>query len=99
MLSNMVKELESEKKKVPEDYEIMKKEFKEQAEQMMTYLKMDNLKNPAKIREAAIRFVLNNPAVHTVCCTCNNFDDAEAFIKLSGMPLTGEDQKKTGDGA
>ncbi len=91
-LSNMVKELEIEKKPVPKSYEIMKKEFKKQAEQMMTYLKIDNLKNPSKIREAAIRFALNNPAVHTVCVTCNNFDHAEAFVKLAGMPLTVEDQ-------
>jgi predicted aldo/keto reductase-like oxidoreductase len=91
-VSDMIKELESEKKRVPRHYEMLKKEFKKQAEQMKTYLKMDNLKNPARIREAAIRFVLNNPAVHTVCCTCKNFDDVEAFIKLSGMPLTGEEQ-------
>jgi predicted aldo/keto reductase-like oxidoreductase len=91
-VNDMIKELESEKKRVPKHYDMMKKEFKKQAEQMKAYLKMDILKNPAKIREAAIRFVLNNPAVHTVCCTCTNFDMADAFIKLSGMPLTGEDQ-------
>jgi predicted aldo/keto reductase-like oxidoreductase len=92
MISNMIKELEDEKKTVPKYYEIMKNKFKEQADQMKAYLKLDNLKNPAKVREAAIRFVLNNPAAHTVCCTCHNFDEAETFVKLSGMPLTREDK-------
>jgi predicted aldo/keto reductase-like oxidoreductase len=91
-VNDMIKELEDEKKKVPKHYESMRISFEKQAEQMMAYLKMDNLKNPAKIREAAIRFVLNNPAVHTVCCTCLNFNEANAFIKLAGMPLTGEDR-------
>jgi predicted aldo/keto reductase-like oxidoreductase len=91
-VNDMIKELENENKKVPRSYELMRDKFKEQAEQMQTQLKMDYLKNPAKIREAAIRFVLDNPTVHTVCCTCLNFDQADTFIKLSGMPLTGEDQ-------
>ncbi len=92
-ISGMIKELEDEKKKVPKSYEIMLEDFKKQAERMKAYMKLDNLKNPAKIREAAMRFVLNHPAVHTVCCTCTNFDMADAFIKLAGMPLSGEDKK------
>lgn len=89
---DMIKEFESEKKKIPGNFELMRQKFKEQAEQMKAFLKIDYLKNPARIREASIRFALNNPAVHTVCCTCLNFEDADTFIKLSGMPLTGEDK-------
>lgn len=92
-VTDMIKELESKNKKVPRSYELMRDEFKKQADRMQAYLKLDNLKDPARIREAAVRFVLNNPAVHTVCTTCLNFDDTDAFIKLSGMPLTGDDRK------
>lgn len=91
-VSEMIKELEDKKQKVPKHYKMMLAEFKKQAEQMQAYLKLDNLKNPGKIREAAVRFVLNHPAVHTVCCTCTNFDLADAFIKLAGMPFTGGDR-------
>jgi predicted aldo/keto reductase-like oxidoreductase len=95
-IEGMIKKYEDEKKQVPPQFKIMKENFKKQADQVKAYLKVDDFKNPAKIREAAFRFALDNSAVHTVCCGCRNFDDVEKFLKLSGMPFTKQDEKTLG---
>jgi predicted aldo/keto reductase-like oxidoreductase len=62
-------------------------------EEAQGFIKKHNLKNIHEIREAAIRYALNNPNVNTVCATCNNFEEAEAFIELSGGRFTQKDKK------
>jgi predicted aldo/keto reductase-like oxidoreductase len=39
------------------------------------------------MRDAAIRFCLSNPNVHTLCCAFRNFDHLEDYIPLSGTRL------------
>ena len=56
------------------------------------FIKRYNLKSDKQIRDAAILFVLSNPNVHTVCTTVLNFDDASAYLKLSGKKLEPRDR-------
>ena len=42
------------------------------------FLERHGLSTPGQIRDAAIRFVLTNPEVHSVAISFKNFDDVEA---------------------
>jgi len=53
----------------------------------------DNLKSDKEIRDAAVRFVLSNPNVNTVCYTLQNYSEAQEFLKLSGGRLTSRDKE------
>jgi predicted aldo/keto reductase-like oxidoreductase len=53
-----------------------------------------DLKNPDEIKDAAVRFVLSNPNVSTVCCSMRSFDDLERFVRLSGTRLSDSEKKK-----
>ena len=68
--------------------------FKIIADQADNFIKKHNLKNPREIRDAAVRFVLSNPHVHSVCINFRNFDDIEPYIMLSGSSLSAVDKKK-----
>lgn len=46
-----------------------------------------NLKSEAQVRDAAIKFCLNNPDVHAVCPTIDNFEELENYVALSGQRL------------
>jgi aryl-alcohol dehydrogenase-like predicted oxidoreductase len=43
-----------------------------------------NLANFNAVRNAAIKFVLNNPNVNSACPTIQNYSDLEAYVSLSG---------------
>lgn len=50
------------------------------------------LRSNTQVRDAAIKFVLDHPGVHTVCPTINTFDALEAFVALSGQKLSSTDK-------
>jgi predicted aldo/keto reductase-like oxidoreductase len=68
--------------------------FRKKAERGEWFIKKYNLQNQAEIRDAAIRFVLNNPNVHSVTCSIGNFDEIEQYLKLSGTNLSVYDKQK-----
>lgn len=51
------------------------------------FLAKHGLEGQEKIRDAAIKFCLNNPGVHAVCPSINSFEGLETFLKLSGQKL------------
>jgi len=61
------------------------------------FKKKYGLNNDAEVRDCAIKFVLSHPGVHTVCPSFNNFEDLEAFVRLSGKKLTSEDASLLND--
>jgi predicted aldo/keto reductase-like oxidoreductase len=67
---------------------------KEKADKADHFTKKYNLQSNNEIRDAAIRFVLNNQDVHSLCISFNNFDDVTNYLKLSGGRLTEIDQAK-----
>ncbi len=49
------------------------------------------VQSEAQARAAAIKFVLSNPDVHSVCPSINTFDALNTYVGLSGEKLTDED--------
>jgi predicted aldo/keto reductase-like oxidoreductase len=50
--------------------------------------------NPSELRNAATRFALSHPDVHSVCCSIETFDVLDSFLRLSGTKLSPADQAK-----
>jgi predicted aldo/keto reductase-like oxidoreductase len=67
-----------------QDYEA----FVARAEQ---FKRQYGLESDTQARAAAIKFVLSNPDVHSVCPSINTFDGLETFVALSGETLTDQD--------
>jgi len=68
--------------------------FQKKAEQAESFIQKYHLQNQNEIRDAAIRFVLNNPHVSSAVCSMRNFDQIEQFIRLSGTDLSQYDREK-----
>ena len=68
--------------------------LKARADKAEVFKKKYNLKDFSEIREAAIKFVLRNPNVNTVCLTIKNHSDLEAYMALSGSRLGTLEQQK-----
>ncbi|MCP4213904.1 MAG: twin-arginine translocation signal domain-containing protein [bacterium] len=58
------------------------------------YIIKHKLQDFNKMRDAAIKFALNHPGVHTVCCGFRNFDHLDAYLPLSGTRLDVGEKKK-----
>lgn len=62
--------------------------YQEKLERAEAFIKKYDLQNPEEIKDAAVRFVLDNPKVNTVCCSAKTFDELDKFISLSGSRLS-----------
>lgn len=93
-IKNTVEETKKEGKEVSDYYKNLLPRLEKKSVAGVYFMKQFNLINPKEIRDAAIRFVLNNPHVNTVCKTYNNFDDVESYIKLSGSHYSELDEKR-----
>jgi len=94
VLKERVDELEQQGKDISPFYRDGLARFKEKAERAEMFAKKYDLQNPEEIKEAAIRFVLDNPRVNTVCCSMNTYDDLDRFARLSGTGLRDLDKAK-----
>jgi predicted aldo/keto reductase-like oxidoreductase len=79
-------------KEVPALYREGIERYTRMLEKSGELVKSYNLEDPEQARAAAVRFCLDNPAVHTVCCSMRTFEDLEGFVRLSGSRL-GEGDK------
>jgi predicted aldo/keto reductase-like oxidoreductase len=66
--------------------------MEKKVENAQEFIKRHNLKSDKEISAAAIRFVLSNPNVHTVCYTLQNYAEAQEYLKLSGSRLSTQDK-------
>jgi predicted aldo/keto reductase-like oxidoreductase len=66
--------------------------MEKKVERAQDFITRYNLKSTKQIRDAAIKFVLSNPNVHTVCSTVLNYDDTREFLSLSGGRLETKDE-------
>jgi len=83
----------AEGKEIP-DYLSEAKKFTEQrSAQTEVFTNKYGLAGSEQVRDAAIKFCLSRPEVHSVCPSINTFEELEVFIKLSGMRL--EDKEVT----
>jgi predicted aldo/keto reductase-like oxidoreductase len=93
-LKARIEQLEKEKKEIHPLYKEGLKRFKDKADRAEQFIKKFDLKNPEEIRMAAIRFVLDNPNVNTVCCSLGTYDQMEQVLSLSGSKLSEWDKEK-----
>ena len=87
IIKSRVDQLEKEGKEVPAFYKDGLQRYKEKADRAEQFIKKYNLQNPEEIRAAAIKFVLSNPRVNTVCCSLQTYDEMERILPLSGQKL------------
>jgi predicted aldo/keto reductase-like oxidoreductase len=93
-LKSRVEALEKSKKEIDPLYADGLKRYREKFEAAQEFIRAHNLEKPAEIRDAAIRFVLGNPNVHTACCPTPTYADLDAYVRLSGSRLNAADQEK-----
>jgi len=91
-LKSRIEQLEKEKKKIHPLYKEGLGRFKDKYDMAEQFIKKYDLKSPEEIREAAIRFVLENPKVSTVCCSLKTYDELERILPLSGSKLSDWDK-------
>jgi aryl-alcohol dehydrogenase-like predicted oxidoreductase len=88
VVKNRVDQMEKEGKKIPEFYQEGLTRYKQKTEQAEKFIQKHNLESPEEIKAAAIKFVLTNPRVNTVCCSLQTYDEMEKVLPLSGKKLT-----------
>ena len=91
-MKEQMEELEKKGEDIPGVYKALMPRLKDKAEKADSFIKKYNLQSNDEIRDAAIKYVLNNPDVHSACISFQNFDDVTNYIKLSGTRFTAKDQ-------
>jgi predicted aldo/keto reductase-like oxidoreductase len=90
-MKSMIEQLEKEGKEVDPLYREGLARYKNIADRAETFIKKYNLQNPDEVKEAALRFALSNPDIHTVCCSAKTYAEAEQFLRQSGSRLSEKD--------
>jgi predicted aldo/keto reductase-like oxidoreductase len=94
LVKSRVEQMEKEGKEVNPLYREGLVRYKDKLDKAEGFIQKYGLKNPDEIGDAAVRFVLGNPHVNSVCCSLKNFDEMERTLKLSGTRLNeGESAK------
>ena len=75
---------EEEGRDIPPRARALVERLKARADQAESFKNKYSLSNFNEVRDAAIKFVLNNPDVNSVCPTILNYSDLEAYVSLSG---------------
>jgi len=91
LLKSRIEQLEKEGKEVDPLFREGLARYKDIADRAETFIKKYDLQNPEEVKEAALRFALTNPNVHTVCCSAKTYAEAEQFIRQSGSKLSEKD--------
>jgi predicted aldo/keto reductase-like oxidoreductase len=75
-------------REIPERVQRLADEYAAFAAGAEEFRRRHGLESTDQVRQAAIKFVLDNPGVHSVCPTINTFDALESFVALSGQRLS-----------
>lgn len=70
--------------------------YREKFEAAREFIESHGLRSPDEIRDAAVRFCLGNPDVHSVCFQTQTYDALRAIVRLSGTRLTPTEEAKLG---
>jgi len=87
-----VEKMEKEGKDVHPLYAEGLERYKEKYERAEAFIQKHDLQNPQEIKEAAVRFALDNGNTNSVNCLARTFDDLEHFLGLSGSRLSNKDR-------
>jgi len=82
---------------IPENYVKAFDDFKAMVDKAEPFKEKYGLKSNEEVRDAAIKFVLSHPGVHSACPTMNTFDDLNTFVALSGQTLETADNSMLND--
>jgi predicted aldo/keto reductase-like oxidoreductase len=93
-LKARVEALEEEKKPVDPLYAEGLARYREKFDSAQEFIEKHSLRNPDEIRDAAVRFVLGHPDVHTVCFQTQTYDALHAIVRLSGTRLASAERSK-----
>ncbi len=86
-MKERVEKLQKENKEVSAFAAEGLKRYQDKADRAEKFIREHDLRNPQEIQDAAIRFVLENPDVATVCCLPKTYDEMNRFVLLSGTKL------------
>jgi predicted aldo/keto reductase-like oxidoreductase len=75
---------EEEGRDIPPRARALMERLKARADRAEGFKNKYDLTHFNEVRDAAIKFVLNNPAVSSACPTILNYSDLEAYVSLSG---------------
>jgi len=82
-----IDEAEAKGRKIPEALKKVDREYVDYLKATDAFKAKYGLKSDEDIRDAAIKFCLSNPGVHSVCPTIMDFDMLDSFTRLSGQVL------------
>jgi aryl-alcohol dehydrogenase-like predicted oxidoreductase len=83
---------EEEGRDIPPRVRALVERLKARADRAESFKNEYGLTSFNEIRDAAIKFVLNNPDVNSACPTILNYSDLEAYVSLSGSKFDLEAQ-------
>lgn len=87
IVKNRVDQMKKEGKEIPDFYQDGLARYKQKMDLGERFITKHGLKSPEEIRAAAIKFVLSNPHVNTVCCSLQTYEEMEQTLPLSGKKL------------
>jgi len=87
IVKNRVAQMEKEGKEIPAFYQDGLARYKQKMDLGERFIAEYDLKSPEEIRAAAVKFVLSNPDVNTVCCSLQTYEEIDQILPLSGKKL------------
>ncbi|MEF8985451.1 MAG: aldo/keto reductase, partial [Bacteroidales bacterium] len=87
----------NENKEMPASLKRIHDRYLNKHQKARSFLDKYGLGSDSEIRYAAIKFVLNNPGVHSVMITFQNYEDIDNYLNLSGKRFTYKEQAKLGE--
>jgi len=72
---------------LPESIAKLKAFTEDRAARMDALMKKHGLAGTEQVRDAAVKFCLSHPHVHTVCPSLNTFEELDAYLSLSGTKM------------
>ncbi len=92
-LAEYVKEREDEGKDIPDRLRLRLDLYKKRMDQAEAFKRKYKLQGYKQMRDAAIKFVLGHPGVHSVTFSIKDFEQLEAYVSLSGSRLDAVDKQ------
>jgi predicted aldo/keto reductase-like oxidoreductase len=96
-MKQIIKDTREKGGNIPGETSKMMEEYSVWMGQTEEFKKKYGLKTETDVRDAAIRFVLSNPDIHTVLPSFSNFDELGAYVALSGKKLQSNDVSMLND--
>ena len=84
-------------RKMGEQFYKILEDYKTLVDRGRDFIQKYGINGPERARDAAIRFCLGNPDVHSVCPSMNTFDELRSFVALSGSRLDEEGRSLLAD--